>query len=431
MKKQNTALESIQFQKTELFDSIVNCIKNIKKLDKNIIDVKYYATAEINQLTEVIKKYTGITFEFVNGNGPAVYIPRLAQTIFDSSEDLQRMSSIRSVFDINYDLKKILKSLDGQVIQGTVDLKNSKVTGLFSQIKCKMFLPKTYINGFGFSDEEIAAVILHELGHVFTSFEYLSRSVQTNQSLSIMLRMMDDTVSFEDRKIVFNKAKSKLKLDSDAYKLIEDENSKERVTMVVINESIQKSKSELGESVYDVVSCEYLADQFAARHGAGKYLVTALDKILRTGRGSDSFSYFAALMGVVILLGITPLPASIGLITIISVAFTTITSSYIDVNNVYDNDYMRLSRVKHQMIQRLKSPDILKDEKETIISYLEEVDPIINKYINDNNVKLRNRIAFFFSSKHKRDFEYMNLQKDLELIGNNDLYVMSEKLKMI
>jgi hypothetical protein len=37
----------------------------------------------------------------------------------------------------------------------------------------------------------------------------------------------------------------------------------------------------------------------------------------------------------------------------------------------------------------------------------------------------------FFSSEHKRDFEYMKLQKDLELIGNNDLYVMSEKLKLI
>ncbi len=37
----------------------------------------------------------------------------------------------------------------------------------------------------------------------------------------------------------------------------------------------------------------------------------------------------------------------------------------------------------------------------------------------------------FFSSEHKRDFEYMRLQKDLELLGNSDLFVMSEKLKLV
>jgi hypothetical protein len=92
---------------------------------------------------------------------------------------------------------------------------------------------------------------------------------------------------------------------------------------------------------------------------------------------------------------------------------------------------MRYSRVKHQMVQQLKDPNTDPEEKKVLVTYIDEIDPIIKKNLSDTNVKLRNKIAMFFSSEHKRDFEYMKLQKDLELIGNNDLYVMSEKLKLI
>lgn len=83
------------------------------------------------------------------------------------------------------------------------------------------------------------------------------------------------------------------------------------------------------------------------------------------------------------------------------------------------------------MIQRLKQTDAQEDEKKYILNYLDEVEPIIKKYSDDNSLKLRNRVAFFFSKKHKYDFEYMSLQKDLEQMGNSDLFVMSEKLKRI
>ena len=83
------------------------------------------------------------------------------------------------------------------------------------------------------------------------------------------------------------------------------------------------------------------------------------------------------------------------------------------------------------MIQQLKDPKTDPEEKKMLITYIDEVDPIIKKNLSDTDIKLRNRIATLLSSEHKRDFEYMRLQKDLELIGNNDLYVMSEKLKLI
>ena len=430
MSKYHAALESIQFQKTGLFKDITECVKKIRTLNKNQKDSAYYNSAEVNSLSAVIEKYTGVLFEFVDGEGPAVFVPRLAQTVLDDSEMLIQISEMYDDFEVNYDLQRVLKTLNAQAVNGTVDLKNSKVTGIFTKIKCKMILPKNYTHNKSFLDEELAAVILHELGHVFTSFEYLSRTATTNQALSIMLRMMDKTVRDEDRKMVFAKAKEKLKMDEGSYKLITDEKNKNVVTLVVMNERIQQSKSELGQSIYDINSCEYLADQFAARHGAGRYLVSALDKLIE--HDSDSGNYFAMLIGGIFVF-LTPLSIATGVfVSLIAIVFIgLVAKSYSDVGSTYDNNHARLSRIKHQMIQRLKEPNVDKDEKETIVKYIQEIDPVINKYVNDTNLKLRNKIAFFFSSDHKRAYEYTVLQKELEALGNNDLYVMSEKLKLI
>jgi hypothetical protein len=436
MTQLHPSLESIQFQKTDLFVGITNCIEGIRKLSPKLDDKKFYKTPQVQELSDLIKKYTGITFEFAHHeHGPAVYIPRLDQHIFDAPGELEYLKEAFPDFDQNYDLRRVLKLIDKDIIHGTVDLKTAKVSGVFADIKCKMFLPKDYLFNTKFLNEELSAIVLHELGHVFTSFEYLSRSVATNQSLAVMLKMMDKSVKFEDRKVVFGKAKEKLGMSEEAYKLIENEKDINKVTMVVMGEAIRESKSELGASVYDLVSCEYLADQFAARHGAGKYLVTALDKLMD---GGWSGMFFTVLMTTISYL---MLPAVFFIMTgslpVAGVAFVIFSilnyvgGSYDDTHGIYDNNYMRYSRVKHQMVQQLKDPNTDPEEKKVLVTYIDEIDPIIKKNLSDTNVKLRNKIAMFFSSEHKRDFEYMKLQKDLELIGNNDLYVMSEKLKLI
>ena len=436
MSQVHLALESIQFQKTDLFVGITNCIENIRKLSPKLDDKKFYKMPQVQELSDLIKTSTGILFEFAHHEyGPAVFIPRLDQHIFDAPGELEGMKEAFSEFDTNYDLRRVLKLIDKDIIHGTVDLKASKVSGVFSDIKCKMFLPKDYLFNQKFLNEELSAIVLHELGHVFTSFEYLSRSVATNQSLAIMLKAMDATVKFEDRKMVFGKAKEKLGMSDEAYKLIENEKDINKVTMVVMGEAIRESKSELGASVYDMVSCEYLADQFAARHGAGKFLVTALDKLMDGGLSGMFFTVLMTTISYlflpVVFLAMTGSLPVAGVAFIIFSILQFVSGSYDDTHGIYDNNYMRYSRVKHQMVQQLKDPSTDPEEKKVLITYIDEIDPIIKKNLSDTNVKLRNRIAMFFSSEHKRDFEYMKLQKDLELIGNNDLYVMSEKLKLI
>ena len=432
----NPALESIQFQKSDLFNEITQCISKMR--DKSKVKAKdFYDSPEIKELSQVISKYTGITFGFGDCDfGPATYIPRLDQHIFDDVENIKIFQQFWDGYDLHYDLRKVLKALDTDLIDGTVSLKEAKVTGFFTKLKCWMFLPRDYLFDTTFINEELAAIVLHEVGHVFTSFEYLDRTVTTNQALGVMLKTMDNSTNSQDKKVVFAKAKDKLNLDDDAFKIILDSNDKDLVTLVVMNQQIEDCKSELGASVYDVVSCEFLADQFSARHGAGRYLVTGLDKLFSRGMTNASAIYLSATINSVLITlslvisGGPVIGLAVAVLAVLGMATNAVyTASKLDTEFIYDNSLTRLNRIKHQMVQRLKDPGAGNDEKKYILNYLDEVEPVIKKYAGDNDVKLRNRIAFFFSKKHKYDFEYMSLQKDLEEMGNSNLFIMSEKLK--
>lgn len=432
----NPALESIAFQKSDLFVAITNCLDKIRKLNSKLDDDKFYSTPEVRELTEIIQNRTGLLFNFIHMDrvGPAVFVPRLAQTIFDDSEELKSMMELWDDFDKHYTLKKVLKALDAQIVEGIVDLKNSKVTGVFTKIKSKMVLPKDYLFNKKFSNEELAAIVLHEIGHVFTSFECLTRTVSTNQSLAIMIKSMDKSIRYDDRKIILAKAKDKLNLTDEELEILLNDSNPNKTALIVMGGAIRQSKSELGASVYDANSCEYLADQFAARHGAGKFLVTALDKLMGTSSSEFFDLLISGLIFVTLSLFMTMFTGVMAIGVLMGLWFTVATmtnASDFDVSWIYDNNYTRYSRIKHQMVQQLKDPQLDKDVRDEVVRYIDEIDPIIQKNIQDTDIKVRNKIAMFISSTHKRDFEYMRLQKDLELLGNNDLYVMSQKLKTV
>lgn len=438
--RNSTALESIQFQKSDLFNEITQCIKSMRNL-RNITRERALVGKEVDQLKSVIAKHTGLNYTFVdNGHGFTAYTPILHKHIFDAGPGMKKFTDAVDDIDHHFNVKKVMEAMNATVISGSVDLKGSKVTGFFTKLDCYMSIPRFMLNDKTYLDEELAALALHEIGHSFTSFEYLSRSVTTNQALSLMLRTMDKTTSYEERNIVFTHAidTEKIKLDADARKLLQANLSPESVSMLVINQQIEACKSELGASVYDAVSCEYLADQFAARHGAGRYLISVLDKFSgRAGPGSFGdyfqiglYSMFAAATLLTVGAPLLGLITGVGFMLLGSTSQAYKASKF-DTEFIYDNDETRMKRIKHQLVERLKDPECPAEEKKFILDYIREVEPIVKKYEGESSPKLRNRIAFFFSKKHKYDFEFMSLQKDLEELGNSNLFVMSEKLKAL
>jgi len=272
-------LQSIEFQEGSMFfKELALSIKELQEIKnvKEIID-----SDVVQRLSKIIDYHTGLNITIEIGQtDPCIEIPQI------NKNNILINSIIKNSAN-SFDGLKLIADADG-VVRGTVNLKTSKVTGIFSEFSTIMHMPLYMFQSTKFTPEEISAIMLHETGHIFVFCEFMSRTITTNQALAGMSKALDKSNSVDEREMVFITIKKKMNLtDLDAAELSKSTNTKIS-EIVVLTNIITQTRSELGSNIYDFSSWEYLCDQFAARHGAGRYTVTGLEKLYK-GQWNISF----------------------------------------------------------------------------------------------------------------------------------------------
>jgi len=358
------ANEAIDFQNGDFFKDLTACIDEIRSMYKGTTLPKFNSEV-FSPLSKSIKKHTNLKIIFEEG-GPAIYSPRLTiNHTFFSNSDRELMQEY-SEWDSYGDVRPLLKAMEKDVVKGTVSLNTSKVSGVFEKMELNMLLPAEMFNmNSEYTSGEVAAIMLHETGHAFTAMEFLSRTITTNQVLAGMTRALDENVPEKSREVIFAKGMDLLKMTSEQRQALLNTKDKRNVTCVVLDSAINNSVSELGKSIYDINSCEQLADQFATRHGAGRELVTGLDKLIKSGNYTSilplllMFAYMVALTNLVVG------TITFGIGSFIIIVLIVLTNS--KEVEVYDNAKSRFIRIKLQNIERLKNKKISNELKLSLI----------------------------------------------------------------
>jgi hypothetical protein len=308
-----------------------------------------------------------------------------------------------------------------EVLHGTVNIKTAKVSGAFSDIKAKMYLGKAFIQGNKYSSQELAAITLHEVGHLFTYFEFITRTVRTNQVLSGLSKILDGSENQEKREVALLSAKKALKLDKLDLSQLKDVNTK-TTQVVLIDALVKETRTELGYNLFAESSWEYLCDQFSARHGAGVHLATALSKIYKSQYNISYRSlgvYLAVEMIKVILI------SNIFLLVILFLAVMFDSQD----GGGYDLPSARLKRIRDQATQYLKNKQISDVERRRILDEIESIDKLLAEMTNRK--QLFTYIHEFFSKRTRDERAYRKLQYELEDIAMNDLYVKAAEFKLM
>ena len=211
-------LQSIDFQSGSFFfKELINFFEDLKKLKdsdefKNgILDVR---------LSDIIKHHTGLSvkIEYNNAwNDFSIEVP-----IIDKNNIL-----IPSRFIGKQDNSNFIETINNsdKIIKGTIDINNGKVTGVFSELESLLNLPDWGIFTNLLNADETAAIVLHELGHLFTFFELITRTLRTNQALSSISNALIFADSPKKREVIFATAKKALKistLDTESLSEIKD-----------------------------------------------------------------------------------------------------------------------------------------------------------------------------------------------------------------
>ena len=403
--------ESIAFQNTTFFDELTLAFDEVKNLKETDVG----DSEPIYRISKIIKNHTNlnITIDAENDYPPCIDIPNI-----DRNNPL-----------INAAQRAIVNSTDGltmiessnEVLHGTVNIKTAKVSGVFSDIKAKMYLGKAFIQGNKYSSQELAAIALHEVGHLFTYFEFITRTVRTNQVLAGLSKILDGSENQEKREVALLSAKKALKLDKLDLSQLKDVNTK-TTQVVLIDALVKETRTELGYNLFAESSWEYLCDQFSARHGAGVHLATALSKIYKS-QYNISYRSLAVYLAV----------EMIKVILISNLAFLGILILVVMFDSQdgggYDLPSARLKRIRDQATQYLKNKQISDVERRRILDEIESIDKLLAEMTNRK--QLFTYIHEFFSKRTRDERAYRKLQYELEDIAMNDLYVKAAEFKLM
>jgi hypothetical protein len=187
-------------------------------------------------------------------------------------------------------------------------------------------------------------------------------------------------------------------------------------------------------NTYNGNTCEQLADQFAARHGAGRELVTGLARLYDNYgvdiRMSHKVQFVADLVGsslyagaILVMLGVAP---PIGLLFTALMAFVVFTA---EPDNTYDQMKDRCVRVRNDMMEQIKKRELDKNELKILTDKVQFMDDFIHGMSSYQTLFIRFlNIVRPLWAENKRQYD---LARELETLVSNDLFLASAKLRTL
>ena len=220
-KFRNVSLESIAFQNDSFGSDIESIIYKLKKLVDVNPSLKHdvdFLESSGTDLEKLIYSRLGLRVNLIINT----YCPG-AMIVFPINRN---HILLKDYWRDNYhieDQAKLTKDLVGK--KGTVDLKNAKLGGIFSEYKHTMYCDIIGNLDAGMTVPSVVAIILHELGHAFTYYEFSDRVSSTNQVMADIALTVKDKADKSKRIYLFKELATKLDIDEKEFNdILEEDN---------------------------------------------------------------------------------------------------------------------------------------------------------------------------------------------------------------
>lgn len=414
-----TTLESIDYQKSHhLFEELALAVSELRKLPAN------KNALEIAGITKIIHARTGLNLdgEYLPHYFNASIMPPFLDARSPLTTYLVEGLKVTSKDRLGLDHSKISD-------MGTIDLSKAYVTGVFSKVRGKLYVGRPVLDLL--TDRELAAVILHEVGHNFAFFEYITHTSTLAVNLNYCASELANTNDRKQRvKIIINTVKN-LNTELDDPEALADSKSIKTVLSVILESYTRRVRSGTGSNFYDFRSYEALADQFATRQGGGKDLVVALDKIntafgnySHKGTFGNAYEYISEVIGMVSIPVMAYVSPIVGAILALFVGILLI--SPFPPEGTYDDPVARLTRVKNELVGHLKDKTLLPEYQIKLQQDIEAIDEIIDR-IGKTDTFL-NKVWRVLTSYRRKNYRQIGFQQELEKLANNELFLSASKL---
>lgn len=329
-----------------------------------------------------------------------------------------------------------------------IDLKNAKILNMPDD--CVVFLGTDLhevINSAKCNARECVAILLHEIGHVFTHIEYSHRTVNNVQVLVDTTRdlvLKHNKGTKENLRILYERA-TQTKVPSD-YKDMKVSEALLFVTtgltraMLMSDKKLYKDASLQDHAATD---SEQLADQFSGRFGLSADLSTGLGKVMYLNDPIGFFKsavYFTTpilvistiflILAGLLLGGLASVFSVLGFIYIIaftSIMINTIFRKYLYAQEsviegqTYDEIRRRFKRMKNETVRIIANVEDKKIKNKLLSNIL-----LIEKQmamVPEARWSWFDKILYYFDYKRETKVKFKRTEQILEDLMSNEIYV--------
>lgn len=315
-----------------------------------------------------------------------------------------------------------------------IDLKNARITGLPEEYVSFVFLDFMLFNAtFKPSARELVAVLLHEIGHPFTSVEYATTSSKvTLQIINNVKNSIDKGYDYRDAIVL--SYKNDLNGTEDL-----DKAGAQKVVSAFIDKYLEASNA-VNLNAYHATNSEAMADSFTTMFGLGKEMAS----VFARGHQPQVSPLFYINASIFFIAGISQLP----LLAVLPYTIFMLVWHYIVVQpiviflfglfgvkkgnysseTVYDDPRTRITRMKNATVSILRNSDLDSKSVKAILTDIYEMERLVDTVMADKTFA-----AAFVDALPANRRQAMNkkIEQLIENVTENSLHVAAARLKTI
>lgn len=424
----SVAMEAIHFQGDAFFHDLTEAVSDLQGHLLSARDDEYCRSDKALRVAEVIKKHTGIPYRIVFNSqyvGPETSTPLFGNNHVLSEDKNESFFKYHQYGESM--ARAWMNKTEADFLLGTVNMHNASVGGVFANTPCIMYMPRPLVQSETvLTAEQAAAVIMHEVGHTYTTYEYLTRGVMSNLALLAAIEAQK-APDEHGKRVLFAKAAQFLGVPAaELVSAAGDIKNSYGLSVIILGQAVRQSRSELGANVFDRTGAEFLADQFVARCGAARQLVEANERMKDMERILVRNGDFALRAQYAVHNLFHAFKDSIGGVVHLLKLMSTLAffEEYeIPTHNTYRGRYQRLAQ---ELAQKARLSKLTKLEKAQLVQDYETVVAIAGKY-TDDDLTLLGKIAYVLNPRFRKNRDEHQLQKDLEELASSRLYISAAK----
>lgn len=314
---------------------------------------------------------------------------------------------------------------------GLIDYQKGRVSGELSQLKHDILLCGGLFCTDSILDvDEVTAIILHEIGHCFTSLSTVEYVVLTNHYLTDGIEsFLGGDQRFDTKAVDAAKLMAKYITDKDLLaSLIDGTAGVTEWTTAITMATAAKRREQFKSIGMGDRRDEQLADLYCIRQGYGRADVTGMAKVFKL-HGDTAFYTTAEFTAVnvfsflkwsvwIVGAGMANMAAG-GLILALTTVSMCLSTNNEDAN--YDRTKARFTKVRNDLVYQLRMPGTTPEFHASVVSDIKIVDDVLVT-MHDNRT-IFDACSNFINPKYRSRYQHRDQEEKLEALLNNNLFV--------